>query len=68
MHRNPYSSDEKAEYIFIDESIEIKVLIACANPSKLTAGPSKEPVKQILQQYIKKEKDYAVLKNVIFGE
>lgn len=45
---DPYFSDEEAEYIFLDEVIKTKVLTACANQSKPTTGPSKEPVKQIL--------------------
>ena len=68
MDPDPYSSDEEAEYISLDEPIETGVLTARANQSKPTAGPSKEPVKRILRRRIEKEKDYAVPKNVRFGE
>ena len=65
---DPYSSDEEAEYISLDEPIETGVLAARSNQSKPTQGPSKEPVKRILRRRIEKENSYAAPKNVRFGE
>lgn len=48
----PYSSDEEAKYISLDEPIETRVLDARTNQSKPTEEPSKEPVKRILRRRI----------------
>lgn len=64
LEPNPYSTDEKIEYISLDKLIRIGVLIACSNKLKPTIEPSKGPIKQILRQHIQKEKEYATPKNV----
>ena len=65
---DPYSSDEKTEYISLDEPIKTGVLAARTNQSKANQRRSKEPVKQILHQQIEKENNYAAPKNIRFGE
>lgn len=60
--------DEEAKYISLDKPIKTRILTAYANQSKPTTESFKKPVKQILQQRIKKEKDYIVPKNVRFGK
>lgn len=42
---DPYSSDEKIKYIFLDELIEIGVLAAHIDQSKITQEPFKKLVK-----------------------
>lgn len=61
---DPYSSDEKVQYVSLDEPIETGVLAARSNQPKLTQGPSNEPVKRILRRSIEKENNYATPKNV----
>lgn len=65
---DPYSSDEKAQYVCLDESIGTKVLAAQSNQPKPTQGPSKESIKQILRYCIEKENNYTEPKNVKFGD
>lgn len=63
---DPYFSNKKVKYIFLDKLIEIRVLTAYTNQSKSIARFSKKLIKQILQGYIKK--NYTVSKNMKFGK
>ncbi len=65
---DPYSSDEEIQYVSLDEAIETGVLAAQSNQPKPPQGLSKEPVKWILYRRDEKENNYAVPKNVKFGE
>ncbi len=62
------STDEKSEYISLDEPIRTEVLAAHSDEPRPTAEPSKESVKRILRRRIQKEKKYTLPKNVRFGE
>lgn len=58
-------SDKKIEYVFFDiPNDKIEVLAAHINQFRSIEEPSKELIKQILQQHIEKKKVYATLKNV----
>ncbi len=46
----------------------IRVLAVCTNQSLPAKEPANEPVKRILRRPIEKEKKYATLRNVRFGE
>ncbi len=61
-------SDDKVEYISLDEAIKTGVLAARSNQPKPPQGPSKEPVKRILRHRIEKENDYTATKNLRFSE
>ena len=65
---DPYLSDEKVEYISLDEPIETGVLATRSNQPKPPQSLSKEPVKRILRRHIEKKNDYAAPKNFRFGE
>lgn len=63
-----YLLDDKVKYISLDEPIEIGVLAAQSNQPKPPQSLSKEPVKRILYRGIEKENNYAIPKNLRFGE
>lgn len=52
---DPYFSDDKVEYVSLNESIEIGVLAALSNQPKPNPKNSKKPVKRILYHRIKEE-------------
>lgn len=57
---DPYFSNKKVEYISLDESIEIRILVAQSNQPKSPQGLSKKLVKRILCYYIEKENNYII--------
>ena len=65
---DPFTSDDKVEYVSLDEPIETGVLAARSNQPKPPQGLFKEPVKRILRRRIEKKNDYATPKNLRFGE
>ncbi len=65
---DPYLSNDKVEYVFLDKLIKTKVLATQNNLPKLLQDLFKEPVKRILCHYIEKENNYAKSKNLRFGE
>lgn len=66
---NSYSSNKEIEYVFSDVSInKICILTICTNYTKHAKKPTKEPVKQILYQRIKKKNSFIVSKNMRFDE
>ena len=66
---DPYSLDEKTEYISLDALInKTGILAARTNHAKPAKESTKEPVKRILRRCIEKENSYAAPKNVRFGE
>lgn len=66
---NSYSSNKEIKYVFLDVSInKISILTFCTNYTKPSKKPTKELVKQILYQHIKKKNSYVAPKNMRFGE
>lgn len=68
MQSDPYSSNDKDEYVFLDALLDATVSAAWSSQSKRNDAPAKEPIKRILRKQIQKEKSYAMPKNVRFGE
>lgn len=60
--------NNKVEYVFLDESIEIRVLATKSNQPKPLQSLSNELVNRILHCHIEKKNDYATSKNLQFGE
>lgn len=66
---NSYFSNKEIEYVFSDTSInKIGILTICTNYVKSAKEPTKEPIKQILYQRIKKKNSYIAPRNMRFGE
>ena len=61
-------SDDKVEYVSLNEPIENGVLTTQNNQPKLLQSPSKESIKRILRCRIEKENNYVISKNFQFGK
>ncbi|MCJ1348653.1 hypothetical protein MMC31_006886, partial [Peltigera leucophlebia] len=68
LQPDPYSSDDKDEYVSLDAPLDVIVSAARSSQSTGNDVPTKEPIKQILRKRIPKEDSYATPKNVRFGE
>ena len=68
LQPDPYSSDDEDEYVSLDAPLDVTVSAARSSQNKGSDASAKEPIKRVLRKRIQKEDNYAMPKNVRFGE